>query len=108
MKTTVKKARAKAARAAKVKSAIRVRKFLSYWENEHEVQLDPQKPDAEKLTKEFGAAHVTEIRITPGVEVGTEGGYLCFWVEGREVRVGPFTPDQAEKLAEDLGYEAVA
>jgi hypothetical protein len=50
---------------------------------------------------------VTDIRITGEVEVGTRDGFLCFWVAGREVRIGPLTADQAEKLAEDLEYEAV-
>jgi len=50
---------------------------------------------------------VTDVRITGAVEVGTRDGWLCFWVAGREVRIGPLTTDQAEKLAEDLEYEAV-
>ncbi|MCC6420797.1 MAG: hypothetical protein IT429_21390, partial [Gemmataceae bacterium] len=41
------------------------------------------------------------------VEVGARDGWLCFWLAGREVRVGPLTPEQAEKLAEDLAYEAL-
>jgi hypothetical protein len=51
--------------------------------------------------------HLTDIRIRSNVEVATIDGYLCFWTAGREVRVGPLTPDQAEKLCEDLGYDAV-
>ena len=50
---------------------------------------------------------VTSIRISGEVEVGTRDRCLCFWVAGREVRIGPLTADQAEKLAEDLEYEAV-
>jgi hypothetical protein len=51
---------------------------------------------------------VTTVRISEQVEVGTIDGWLCFWTAGHEVRIGPLTADQAEKLAEDLGYEAVA
>jgi hypothetical protein len=50
---------------------------------------------------------VTSVRISDEVEVGTRDRCLCFWVAGREVRIGPLTPEQAEKLAEDLEYEAV-
>lgn len=49
----------------------------------------------------------TEVRIRSNVEVAVCDGFLCFWTDGREVRVGPLTPDQAEKLADDLGYAAV-
>ena len=75
----------KAAKSAKVKTAIRVR---------------------QKLDETFNT-HTTDIRITPTVEVGTIDSCLCFWTQGREIRIGPLTPDQAEKLAEDLGYDAV-
>lgn len=54
------------------------------------------------------STHVTEVRIRDNVEVASIDGYLCFWTAGREVRVGPLSPEQAEKLAEDLGYDAVA
>jgi hypothetical protein len=50
---------------------------------------------------------VTSVRISGDVEVGTRDRWLCFWVAGREVRVGPLSAEQAEKLAEDLEYEAV-
>jgi hypothetical protein len=50
---------------------------------------------------------VTKVRINSKVEVGTRGRWLCFWTAGREVRIGPLTPSQAEKLSEDLGYDAV-
>jgi len=74
-----------AAKSARVKSAIRIRQTFN----------------------ETFTTHTTEIRITPLVDVGTIDGFLSFWTEGREVRIGPLTPDQAEKLAEDLGYDAV-
>ncbi|MBI1913400.1 MAG: hypothetical protein HYS12_01375 [Planctomycetes bacterium] len=74
-----------AAKSAKVKTAIRVR----------------QKFDETFIT------HTTDIRITPEVDVGTIDGFLSFWTQGREIRIGPLTPEQAEKLAEDLGYDAV-
>jgi len=73
-------------KSAKVKAAIRVKAYL----------------DEETMT------HVTDIRIGKNVEVATIDRYLCFWIEGREVRVGPLSPEQAEKLSEDLGYDAVA
>jgi hypothetical protein len=50
---------------------------------------------------------LTSVRIGDAVEVGTRDGWLCFRVAGREVRVGPLSAAQAEKLAEDLEYEAV-
>ena len=50
---------------------------------------------------------VTEVKIGPAVDVGVRDGYLCFWTAGREVRVGPLSPEQAELLCEDLGYESV-
>ena len=50
---------------------------------------------------------VTRIRLDEQVEVGTIDGWLCFWTAGREFRVGPLSPEQAEKLSEDLGYDAV-
>ena len=77
---------AKSAKSAKVKAAIRVR---------------------QRYDESFDT-HTTDIRLTPDVEVGTLDGYLCFWTQGREIRVGPLAPEQAEKLAEDLGYDAVA
>ena len=58
-------------------------------------------------TLEETGCEVTRVRINGRVEVGTRDGWLCFWTAGREVRVGPLTPDQAEKLAEDLGYDAL-
>ncbi len=75
-----------ATKSAKVKAAIRVRQL-------HDEQFD---------------THTTDIRVTPEVTVGTLDGYVCFWVDGRAVRVGPLSPEQAEKLSEDLGYDAVA
>jgi hypothetical protein len=49
----------------------------------------------------------TKIKIDRTVQVGTRDGWLCFWVAGREISVGPLTPEQAENLCEDLGYDAV-
>jgi hypothetical protein len=60
-----------------------------------------------KVDKKTGC-QVTSIRLNGEVEVGTRDGWLCFWLAGREVCIGPLTPEQAEKLAEDLGYEAVS
>ena len=74
-----------AKKTAKVKAAIRIRTSLD----------------------ETFDTHTTEIRITPAVEVGSIDRYLCFWTDGRAVRVGPLSPEQAEKLCEDLGYDAV-
>ncbi len=58
-------------------------------------------------TEETPGCHVTDVQIGDKVEVAVLDGFLTFWTAGREVRVGPLTPDQAEKLAEDLGYEAL-
>ncbi len=49
---------------------------------------------------------VTRVRLGKKVEVAARDGWLHFWTAGQEVRVGPFTTEQAEKLSEDLGYEA--
>lgn len=49
----------------------------------------------------------THIGIDQNVEVASEEGYLCFWISGREVKLGPLSKEQAGKLAEDLAYEAV-
>lgn len=73
-------------KSARTKTAIRVKAYL----------------DKDSMT------HVTDVRIRANVEVATIDGYLTFWTDGREVRVGPLTPEQAEKLSEDLGYDAVA
>jgi len=80
-------------KSAKVKMAIRVRDRV------HE-RFDNKTDDL--------ATDITDIRITRDVEVGTVDGYLRFWTAGREVRIGPLTAEQAEKLSEDLGYDAVA
>lgn len=77
--------KATASKSIKEKTAIRVKTFFD----------------------ETNATHVTEIRIRKNVEVATIDGYLCFWVAGREVRIGPVSPEQAEALSDDLGYDAV-
>jgi len=82
-----------AKKSAKVKVAIRIRT------RGHE-RFDYGASDL--------ATDLTDVRITRDVEVGTLDGYLRFWVAGREVRVGPLSPEQAQKLADDLGYDAVA
>ena len=56
-----------APKSAKVKTAIRVR---------------------QKFDETF-STHTTDIRITPSVDVGTIDGYLCFWTQGREIRMAP-------------------
>jgi hypothetical protein len=50
---------------------------------------------------------VTRVRVNGRVDVGTLDRWLIFWTAGREVRVGPLSRDQAEKLAEDLAYDAI-
>lgn len=82
-----------AKKSARIKAAIRVRT------RSHE-RFDNGESD--------GDTDLTDIRISGDVEVGTLDGYLRFWVAGREIRIGPLTPEQAEKLADDLGYDAVA
>jgi hypothetical protein len=59
-----------------------------------------------RKAKEPGC-EVLKVRLSGDIEVATRDGWLCFWTAGREVRVGPLTKDQAEKLCEDLGYDAV-
>jgi hypothetical protein len=54
-----------------------------------------------------GGCRTTKIKIDGTVEVATRDGWLCFWTAGREIRIGPLTPEQAENLCEDLGYDAV-
>ena len=61
----------------------------------------------EYLDPQLGT-RTTDVRLHDQVEVATRDGWLCFWTAGREVRVGPLTPDQAQKLADDLDYDAVA
>ena len=82
-----------AKKSARVKAAIRVR-------TGSRERFDNGEQDR--------ATDLTDVRITKDVEVGTLDGCLRFWVAGREVRIGPLTPEQAEKLADDLGYDAVA
>ncbi len=82
-----------AKKPARVKAAIRVRSHA------HERYDNGDRDEATDLL---------DVRITGDVEVGTLGGCLRFWVAGREVRIGPLTPEQAGKLADDLGYDAVA
>jgi hypothetical protein len=53
------------------------------------------------------ACRVIRVRLGKNVEVRTEDRWLSFWTAGQEVRVGPLTADQCEKLAEDLAYEAI-
>jgi hypothetical protein len=50
---------------------------------------------------------ITQIRISGAIDVAARDHWICLWTAGREVRIGPLTPEQAEKLSEDLGYEAV-
>jgi hypothetical protein len=76
------------------------------------MQLMKRKPAAggPKIivnTLEEPGCQLTRIKISGDIEVASRDGWLCFWTAGREVRVGPLTPDQAEKFAEDLGYEAL-
>ena len=72
------------------------------------VQLPKTGTDICVTTKVDEAdCQVTRVRIGSRVEVGTLDRCLIFWTAGREIRVGPLTRDQAEKLAEDLGYDAV-
>jgi hypothetical protein len=78
--------KAKASKALQARAALRVR-----------TAVENKKSDVK----------VTTVRVTDQVEVGVIEGWLCFWTAGHEVRVGPLTPEQAEKLSEDLGYEAV-
>ncbi len=51
---------------------------------------------------------VVRVALHPGADVCSEGGCIVIWGAGLEVRVGPLTPEQAEQLSDDLGYDAVA
>ena len=75
--------------------------------NRHTRHNPPSIRVTNKAEKKTGC-QVTSVRLNGEVEVGTRDGWLCFWLAGREVRIGPLTPEQAEKLAEDLEYEAVS
>lgn len=61
----------------------------------------------EQGSKEKPGCLTTQVRINNKVEVASKDGWICLWVAGREVRIGPLSPEQAEKLSEDLGYDAV-
>jgi len=51
--------------------------------------------------------NVTLIKLHAGVEVYEHDGFLISRDRVREVRVGPFTSEQAELISDDLGYLAV-
>jgi hypothetical protein len=78
--------KAKASKALQARAALRVRTVVN---------------------KKKSELKVTTVRLTEQVEVGTLDGWLCFWTADHEVRIGPLSADQAEKLAEDLGYEGL-
>lgn len=84
----MKKAKAEGRRRVKALSSIRLTPYFT--------EPFPGRKDATDPT-----VH-TEVRIKPTVNVGAVGGWLRFWVAGREVRIGPLTAEQAEKLSEDL------
>jgi hypothetical protein len=60
-----------------------------------------------RTLKEPGC-EVTRVRVNGEVEVASRDGWICFWTAGREIRIGPLTPEQAAKLSEDLGYDGVS
>jgi hypothetical protein len=49
----------------------------------------------------------TRVTITAEVQAATRDGWLCFWVAGREVTIGPLTPTQAQHLCDDLEYDTL-
>jgi hypothetical protein len=54
-------------------------------------------------------ATVTRIEISEHVGIATEDRWIHLWdTHGREVRIRPLTVEQAEALAEDLGYDSLA
>ncbi len=71
--------------------------------------VKPPKPKSSiKVTETLQEdGRVTRIHLHEGAEVTTEGGWLVAFDGVQEVRVGPLTPEQAEKLADDLAYEAI-
>jgi hypothetical protein len=60
-----------------------------------------------RTLKEPGC-EVTRVRISGEVEVASRDGWVRFWTAGREVCIGPLTPEQVEKLSEDLGYDGLS
>ncbi len=50
---------------------------------------------------------VVRVHLHPGAEVTAEGGWLVLFDQAQEVRVGPLTSEDAGKLSEDLGYDAL-
>ncbi len=69
----------------------------------------PPKPKATIRVQEtqHEDGRVVRVCLHPGAEVTTEDRHLVMFDGTLEVRVGPLTPEQALKLSEDLGYEAV-
>jgi hypothetical protein len=55
-----------------------------------------------------GRLQQANVRVGAAVEVATIDRCSHLWdAAGNEVRIGPLTAEQAEKLSEDLGYDAV-
>jgi hypothetical protein len=76
---------------------------------EKQMKVKPAKNKSWQMTtSQDNDWKTTKVKINAQVEVGAVDGWLCFWAAGREIRIGPLTPEQAEKLAEDLGYEAMS
>jgi hypothetical protein len=65
------------------------------------------KPGIQTRTLKEPGCEVTRVRVNGDVEVASRDGWICFWTAGREIRIGPLTPEQALKLSEDLGYDGV-
>ncbi|MBY0528368.1 MAG: hypothetical protein K2R98_33565 [Gemmataceae bacterium] len=66
-----------------------------------------KKPGMEIKTGDDSGCHMTTVKIHGSVEIGVTDSWLYFWVAGQEVRIGPLTADQAEKLSEDLAYDSL-
>lgn len=68
-----------------------------------------RQPPAGTIQQKAGdepGCRVTKFRINAEVDVGTRNGWICFWTAGHEVQIGPLTAEQAQKLADDLAYDA--
>ena len=74
----------------------------------NKAQSKPSSTPLQIRQKKTSEGDVTQIRLTRQVTVAATEGFLTFWHNGQELRIGPLTSLQAERLSEDLAYEAMA
>ena len=56
--------------------------------------------------RESEGADVTDVHISPLVEISIDDGWLELFVAGRAVRIGPLSVEQLEKIGEEAEVEA--